>query len=363
MIKKILTECKKILIYNHCLLFLMLLLVAELISCCLSFHGLTNSHYQRDMDTYYSKWGGYIDENTIESIEKYAVNVNKQNDKDILLEQYKNGELSYEEYRNQYDALIESGETMVFREFYKRYQYAAEKPEARMLINTEGIQYLFTFKGLDIIFLLGGIMLSVLIASSENNNNMLSILRTTHYGRSRLIVNRMIALTIMLAVWTLAVIMVKYAAVIINYGSVNLMAPLESIESCCNTAWNVNILTALIISWMCMFLGVLFCGMLGMLIITCTGAGYIGFWVELAAAVVPYYLYIDKREYVGIPLPSGMLTGTIMLSNIKTSGYVDPYSGTVYYSMKRFIFCLVIIMVAILCMEAASFYAYVKKKS
>ena len=188
-------EMRKVMIQQRALLWIVLFLAFKIISMWYGFEAEgIDAAYTETYDHYLEKLGGSLDEEKGEYIvSRYADLQGVARTVNDLEDAYEQGDISKEEYQEKLSAVAQlKQEQEVIKHFYQKYQYAAEDPEKRYIVNENGWGELLAEEKFDFLLVLLLLLIFVPVFCLEYETDMSQLQLCSRKGRMQLTVFKIV---------------------------------------------------------------------------------------------------------------------------------------------------------------------------
>lgn len=304
-------EMRKFFIRQHALLAILVFFVLKL----LSMYYLSTQVEAKDWesyDFYLEKLGGALDEEKEQFI---ITSYQELNDvyKNIndLEEQYEQEEISETAYLEQLQQItqVKQAETQI-KVFYNKYQYALKNPQTHYIVDENGWTQLLTEEHLDYLLILLLFFIAVPVFCNEYETEMNYLQLCSKNGRLQLVVIKIITLTALALVLSLASSLIEFFSYRALYGLSFEDAPIQSLAFFEESNSSLSLIELWRWITASKMVGTVFLTIMILAVSVILHKSLLSLIVNALLLVIPSILSnVGKLKYQ-LPLPTGLLYGT-----------------------------------------------------
>lgn len=329
-------EWKKLLFNRKGIWLILFLLAAELLGTL-----FLTQPYDRELEanrevyeSYLSQVEGPLTQENREALEAEMERLgNAEMQMSQLKRDYYDGKVTEEEYRTQFDDLLEDTEKYAgFSKLYTQYIYVREA-ENRSFLYTGGWEVLLTDQEPDYLFLLVLIVLLTPIFCEEYASGMHHILLTQKKSARYMVLTKVGVALILTAALTAVLQLMDLCYCAVIYGLPHWDYSLQSLHSFGGAAKELTLGQAFWLHFALKELGYLYCAVLILLLSVVLKKFALTLMASIAMLPLPFLTVDSNAAFLKLPGPWALTLGSIYLNGSKTS--IDSATGETLYLTKE----------------------------
>jgi len=271
------------------------------------------------MSAYYQAYGGKLTQQTSEAIEHhYQEILNAESVWDSAVQEYYNQTITMDEF-NQIQRKVQDlrNEKRAFEKFYTYYQYSAQQPGNRYLVDTQGWSKIMEISNLDYLLVVFSIFLIAMIDKADAGKNIVLLIKTTRYGKGMHLLSKWVMAFICAVIILFATITVRLLLTSCKYDLTNYNVPLQSMSYFSYSTYGISILQGFVLASMLQLFGLTFCNVLTVCLTEACSNVILGSFAGMAASLLPYFVFYEDAKYLQLPFPTGLLQGFSYLHSVE----------------------------------------------
>ena len=274
------------------------------------------------MSDYYQKYGGKLTDQKAYEIEEHYQDILAADVRwNEAIQEYENQNISREEFQEIEKTLRDlKNEKRAFEKFYIRYQYCAQDPERRYLVDTQGWSALMEVSNPDYLMILFAIILAAIMDKADVGRNISSLIKTTRFGKGVFLLTRWITAfvsSILIVLVTIGINTILTAEeYTMNCGS----APLQSVSLFSKSTYQITILQGFLLGSLIRLIGLGYCSLLTVCFSELCYNVVLGSFCGVVVGILPYFVFNEGFKYLKLPFPTGMVQGFSYLHGVEMGG-------------------------------------------
>lgn len=271
------------------------------------------------MSEYYQTYGGKLTEHTAEAIENHHQEIlNAESLWDSAVQKYYDQKITADEFR-QIQRTVQDlrNEKRAFEKFYANYQYSAQQPDNRYLVDTQGWSKTMEISNPDFLMVLFSIFLVSLIDKADAGKNITLLIKSTRYGNGMHLLSKWVMAFICAAIVLFTTIIVRLLLISYKYDLTNYNVPLQSMSYFSYSPYDLSILQGFLLASMFQLVGLTCCNVLTVCLTGAYSNVVLGSFSGLATTLLPYFVFYEDAKYLELPFPTGLIQGVSYLHGVE----------------------------------------------
>lgn len=271
------------------------------------------------MSEYYQAYGGKLTQQTAEAIEHhYQEILNAESVWDSAVQEYYNQTITAGEFRKiQRNVQDLRNEKRAFEKFYTYYQYSAQQPDNRYLVDTQGWSKIMEISNLDYLLVVFSVFLIAMIDKADAGKNIASLIKTTRYGKGMHLLSKWAMAFICAAIILFTTITVRLLLISYKYDLTNYNVPLQSMSYFSYSTYGISILQGFVLASLLQLFGLTFCNVLTVCLTEACSNVVLGSFAGLVTSLLPYFVFYEDAKYLELPFPTGLIQGGSYLHSVE----------------------------------------------
>ncbi len=313
-------QIKKLLIYNGGVCLLLVYAAILLFLQALPSDMTESPALQRSLAEYYQEYGGKLTEQTVSRIEAHYQDIQTADAQwNAALTDMQNGSISQEEFQA-IQASVSSlrREQRAFEKFYLRYQYCAEDPDNRYLVDTQGWKDWMDAVNPDYLMLLFAAVLAAIMDKSDVGTNLEPLQKATRLGGLASLISRWVAVFAACVLLLVLTVGIQGWSIAREASFCSGNVPLQSISQFARSTYDFTIWQAFLLGNGIRLLGLGYCAILTVCCSQLAGNVMLGCFCGIGAGLLPGFAFREDFLYLTLPLPTGFVQGFSYLYGVGT---------------------------------------------
>lgn len=302
-------EWYKLLVKSKGIIVLVVYITIHCVSMALPTYETASLMLEQSLRTYYQEYGGEVNDDTVQAIElKYRAISDAVSKKKEALADYRAQKISDEELNQTLkDTECLAREKRAFDKFYAHYQYCAEDPINRHLIETESWSKLLSLRTPDFMLIIFTILLTSLIWIEDSKQDINPIIRPTYFGGITLLISKWIVAVGISFIIAFCSQMIDVVFLLDDTSLQDGNSPLRSISYFASSPYRLTIWQAFLLGCISRFFGIIYCGLITVFCAGLLKNVVLGAFCSLASVMLPYVAGGSDFSYLKFPIPTGFV--------------------------------------------------------
>lgn len=308
MIRQILNELYKLIFLNRGYVILILFLLINLYHIDNNNTVIMNkftAENEKALDEMFARFGDKYDTAKSKGIEEYYASAVSNTD---------------DEYLKKHKSVI--------RYYYKAYIVPRDSEHTDRIVDARGYEVILNdYASINVWMLLISLIITAMVFGSDKARGQEDIVKTTLYGHKKVIVAKLIFVTVIITLMELIRFACVYIGVRKNFDIADMSVPLQNLNYMHDVAIDINVGQAMIFVVLAQIVGLIMTNAVCAFWVTGANKAAAGFFWGFALSYVPFFLLNTDKFYRKLPLPAAYLAPYNFLDSIEQ--FRDMYLITV----------------------------------